>query len=212
MEDRNFLKLIQDARKDARTLKTQEHNINNYTIVRGMAHSISGYVEDLFAVYMAHKFNTKKLEYLVDKVISIKQGATERATTFKPDLFVSPGPVMTHYFDLKTSLGWERDKENYLVEKDRFVRSIRGKDAWISFHGDKPWNLKISEELKYQMVVAFGGNINQDQLQNNMEKAKQLECVEMYVLSSDGKKTIPEEFDRLYNDSMKLLEPYLENN
>ena len=56
-----------------------------YNIKRGMAHVTSGYVEDLFALYIAKKLNRSDLLYLVDKVTSIRFSKNGKATTFKPD-------------------------------------------------------------------------------------------------------------------------------
>ena len=77
-----------------------------FNIKRGMAHVISGYLEDLFALYIAQKVNRKDVEYFVDKVISIRFFEKEKAKSFKPDLAIIDNGVMTHYFDLKSNLGW----------------------------------------------------------------------------------------------------------
>ncbi len=43
-----------------------------YHIRRGMAHTVSGYCEDIFALYVALYLNNKKLSFYVDKVSSTK--------------------------------------------------------------------------------------------------------------------------------------------
>lgn len=206
MTEQEFIDSIIDRYNSAKELL---ENNDGFNIVRGMAHSVAGYVEDLFAVYMAKKFNDKGLGFLVDKVISFKPDKEKRAKSFKPDLFVSPGPVMTHYFDVKTNLGWNRNLEKYLRDKNKFIHEVRGKDGWTHFHGDKPWKFTIAKKLIYQIVIISSININAEQLKYNQELANTLDGVEMYVLHvKNGKDDFiinQKDFDRLHQDSFKLL-------
>ncbi|WP_111710170.1 hypothetical protein [Lutibacter citreus] len=155
-----------------------------YKIKRGMAHSISGFVEDLFALYVAEYINRDNLEYFVDKVISIRLNKNEKARSFKPDLMIiNSENIMTHYFDLKTNLGWNRYLENYITEKNDFINQLRGRKAWINLgKNEKAKDVVISENLKYHMVVIYGGNINQETMINNLKIASNLENIEIDTL------------------------------
>lgn len=180
MTDQDFIKRIKDQKQNAHALLAEgtKHNI-----IRGMAHSIHGFVEDLFSVFIATKINRDSVSYYVDKVISLRLNKDERAKSFKPDLMVIEKEMVTHYFDVKTDIGWNRDLEDYLKEKNNFINSIRGQKAWIKTP-EKVVEVTISNNIKYEMVIVFGWNINQKQLQTNLNIASSLENVEVYVLYS----------------------------
>lgn len=178
MKKEEFIEKIQTHRKKSEELIEGD---GGYIIKRGMAHVISGYVEDLFALYIAKNIGNKSLEFLVDKVTSIRFNPGEKAKSFKPDLSIINNGIMTHYFDLKTNLGWNRNFEEYLENKNIFIESLKGKEAWIHWE-DHNQEITISQGLKYQMVVVFGWNINQDQLRNSLIKVKAFSNIEVHVL------------------------------
>lgn len=195
-----FIAKIQKHRKEAESLI--EGN-GGFKIKRGMAHVISGYVEDLFALFIAEAIGSKTIEYFVDKVTSIKFKPKERAKTFKPDLSIVNENVLTHYFDLKTNMGWNRHFEDYLKTKNDFIESLKGKKAWIHWQ-DGNQEINISKELKYQMVVVFGWNINQELLKTNLLKAQGFPNVEVHVLyvnkeDGDGYAINENAFDNIIN-------------
>lgn len=159
-----------------------------YNIQRGTAHVISGYLEDLFALYMAQKIDSKENLYLLDKIMSIKIIKNERALSFKPDLAILQHGVLTHYYDLKTNLGWNRYLENYLREKDALIQKIRERRGWIHFSKENVQTITFSEHLKYQMVVFNGFNINSKDLQSNIKYAASLENVELHILNTYNEK------------------------
>ncbi|PKP48092.1 MAG: hypothetical protein CVT94_09385 [Bacteroidetes bacterium HGW-Bacteroidetes-11] len=159
-----------------------------YNIRRGTAHVISGYLEDLFALYMAQKIGSKENHYLLDKIMSIESIEKKRATSFKPDLAILQNGAVTHYYDLKTNLGWNRYLEEYLKKKDDLIKKIKGKNGWIRFAGEPIQNIVFSEQLKYQMVVFNGFNINPKDLQINIAYAATLENVEMHILNTFNEK------------------------
>jgi hypothetical protein len=153
-----------------------------------MAHTMSGYLEDLFALFIATKISRHDLEYLVDKVTSIRFNESEKAISFKPDLMIIENNIMTHYFDLKSNLGWNRDAENYLIEKNNFIQKLKGRNAWITDKVDKSVKrIIISEDIKYHMVVIFGGNINKKLMDNNIKVGAELEYVKIDVLHNKRK-------------------------
>jgi hypothetical protein len=178
MDKVEFIEKIQTHRKRCEGLMEGD---GGYKIRRGMAHVISGYVEDLFALFIAKNLNQNDFEYYVDKVTSIRFNQNEKAKSFKPDLSIVNNTIMSHYFDLKTNMGWNRHFEKYLKEKNDFIERLKGEKAWIHWD-DKDQQITISPNLKYQMVVVFGWNINQKLLKENLIKAKSFSNVEVHVL------------------------------
>jgi hypothetical protein len=159
-----------------------------FNIKRGMAHVMSGYLEDLFALFIAKKIDKPEIEFYVDKVTSIRFEIDEKAKSFKPDLMIIENDVMTHYFDLKTNLGWNRNAENYLINKNSFIANLKGRNAWIRDKVDKTVkDIKISQDLKYHMVVVFGGNINEEMMKNNFKISEELPNVHFDVLHNKRK-------------------------
>jgi hypothetical protein len=173
-----------------------------YRIKRGMARGISGYVEDLFALYLAEKIESHELEFNVDKVTSIRLNPNEKAISFKPDVSIVKHNLLTHYFDLKTNMGWNRDFTSYLAGKNQFIESIKDREAWIRHNQNEVQTIKMGNDLIYQMVVIFGWNINQNQLRENLIAAEIYPNVRVYVLytqNNDGQYGINEEaFNRLH--------------
>ncbi len=156
---------------------------DDFNIKRGMAHTMSGYLEDLFALFIAKKVNRKDLLFYVDKVFSIRFNKLEKAKSLKPDLMILENNILTHYFDLKSNLGWNRDARKYLEEKNRLVEKLRGKEAWIRDKIDKTTQqITISNDLTYHMVVVFGGNISKKIMDANIEFAETLEFVKIDIL------------------------------
>lgn len=193
MTEIQFFEKVHQHNKDSNLLYEGDGGFN---IKRGMAHVMSGYLEDLFALYIAQKVNRIDVEYFVDKVISIRFSDGEKAISFKPDLAIIDDGVMTHYFDLKSNLGWNRNAENYMLDKNRFIEKLKGQNAWIRDKHDKSVsNIKISNTLQYNMVVVFGGNINSTQMDNNLKVSNGLENVQLHVLHRKRKDETHEAID-----------------
>lgn len=218
MTNQEFIFKIIEEYKDARKLKFGNAGFN---IKRGMSHSISGISEDLFSVFIAEKLNDKSLELYVDKPISIRLPNHTRAKTFKPDLFILKDGVMTHYFDLKMDLGWKRNIEAYLIERNTLIEHLKvlsasGEKAWIQDWGEK--QVSISQNLSYQIVVLSSGNINKNLLDQNYQIAQKLEHIQMYILTQGSHLNMYREddiykliindfqFDRLFFDTKTALE------
>ena len=161
----------------------------SYNIRRGTAHTVAGFSEDLFALFIAEDMGNHNIAFYVDKSISARLPQKRRATTFRPDLaIVTPSVELTHYFDLKTNLGWHRDLISYLKAKNDFIEQLINKNqAWITKRWDwkdldKVTTLSISRKLKYHIVILFGGNINKEQLEANISFAEELEFIKLDVL------------------------------
>jgi hypothetical protein len=205
MTEIQFFEKVHQKYKDSNHLLEGD---GGYKIKRGMAHVMSGYLEDLFALYVAQNVNRKDVEYFVDKVISIRFSDKGKAKSFKPDLAIIDKGVMTHYFDLKSNMGWNRNAENYMLDKDRFIEKLKGQNAWIRDKQDKSVkNIKISNTLKYNMVVVFGGNISSAQMDKNYEASNELENVQLHVLHRKRKDETHEAIDlKAFEAIQKSLE------
>jgi hypothetical protein len=199
MEVAEFFNKIERHQKIAAGIL--EDNTHGYTIKRGMAHVISGYLEDLFAVYIAENIKNHSFKYYVDKVTSIRLDNINKAVSFKPDLSIVKNDMLTHYFDLKTNLGWNRDFVRYLEIKDNFIESIKGKKAWIRW-GHSVEEISIADDIKYQMVVLYGWNINKVKLDQNLNQASIFKNVEVHILSpqsTEDNKPNFEAFSKILN-------------
>lgn len=160
-----------------------------YSIQRGTAHPVSGYLEDLFALYIASRINKNTYQYFVDKLIAIRLNNKGRALTFKPDLAVLENNEIKEYFDVKTNLGWNRDLKQYLIEKNELIEKIKGKNGWIYSSKENVLNITFSNALQYKVVVFNGWNINSKQLNANIEFADQLENTKIFILNTWNSKT-----------------------
>lgn len=201
-----------------------------FNIRRGMSHVIAGYCEDLFALYVAKYVGSTEVKYYVDKVIKTKFEHEEKSKTFKPDLaIVDKNNVLTHYFDLKTDLGWIRNMESFLKEKNTLIvnliqnkkATITSKKDWlknIDSHGninlintvykvDEKLDIKISDDLKYYIVVVFGGNISAEKMQNisNIIENAGYNKIELYILKpKDNELYDKKAFDKIHEALNKL--------
>lgn len=198
MTELEFFEKINNHREWCKNLAEGNGGFN---IQRGQAKVMSGYVEDLFALYLAKKINKQDLQFLVDKTTSLRFSKNGRATTFKPDVsIITSDNVLTEYYDLKTNLGWNRDIENYIKKKSEFISKIRGRNGWIHFSKDNIQEIAFSENLKYKMVVIHGWNINENQLNRNIEVVKEFDNVELYILYDHyNQRNNIEDFNRLYD-------------
>lgn len=198
MTELEFFEKINNHREWCKNLAEGNGGFN---IQRGQAKVMSGYVEDLFALYLAEKINKQDLQFLVDKTTSLRFSKNGRATTFKPDVsIITSDNVLTEYYDLKTNLGWNRDIEKYIKKKSDFISKIRGRKGWIHFSKENIQEITFSENLKYKMVVIHGWNINENQLNKNIELVKKFENVELYILYDHyNQRNNIEDFNRLYD-------------
>lgn len=162
-----------------------------YNIRRGMAHSVAGWVEDAFAVYVALAQNNPNREYFVDKVISYKFDEMPKSKSFKPDVLVLSNqdnslPLLaTHLFDLKTDLGYNRDFEAFIDEKVDFIRKIRGRKVWTSWYeteGYKKTDITFSSKIKYSIAVVIDWNLDKTVLAEHVKYANATDEVNMFVL------------------------------
>ena len=185
MTQQDFIDKVNEQYHKAHLLLEEK---GEFDIHRGTAHPVSGYMEDVFAIYMAHRIDDSSLQFLVDKLISYKDSNDKKAITFKPDLAIINKGILTHYYDLKTNLGWNRELKEYLIKKNNLIERIKGKKGWVRFpkvDNDKDaikQDIEYSKELTYQIVVYNGWNISKEQLDENKEIASKLPNIKMHIL------------------------------
>ena len=200
MTEEEFFQKVWNHQKECKQLSEGD---GGYNIKRGMAKVSSGYIEDLFALYLAEKRKSEDL-YLIDKVTSMKFSKNGKSTTFKPDLsLINADNILFGYFDIKTNLGWNRDIDEYMKKKNHFISKIKGRKGWIRFSKNEVLNIEFNQKLKYKMVVIDGGNINELQVEANKKCIEKYENVELYILYDHYKNRINiEDFERLTTDSI----------
>lgn len=180
MTPKDFIERINEERFNAHKLMV---NNNGHNITRGRNHTISEFVEDIFSVYVADLFGNSNNIYWVEPTISYKLEAQKRTESFKPDVAVISNNVLTHYFDMKTSIGYSRGRMiSELKKKNEFVQSIRGMDVSLTNREKEKVSFRISENLVYQMVIVYGWAISVKKMNEIIEYSKSLPCVDVHLL------------------------------
>jgi hypothetical protein len=173
-----------------------------YHITRGTAHGVSSYAEDLFAVYAAQIREDKDCNYFVDKSVTYRIAEGAKTKTCKPDLAIIDKGMLTHYYDLKMNLGFSRDLRPFMQQKEDLMKSLKTSDAWINKAKDNEvWGVTISPNLKYHIVVLYGWNISEQQMEANVQYAQQLEHVDFTILftpDADNVAIDEDGFNKLY--------------
>ena len=176
-------------------------------LTRGLQSPISSSAEDWFAFFIASKFPDEELEFFIDTNISLKYEGDKKTYSIRPDLYIIKDNIITHYFDVKTDLGWNRNFSPYLEGKEQRMKKIQGRTC-----KSKTRMLTFSENIKYQVVLLHGGN--GAKIEDYRQTATNLENVEMYVLTQGDhpnfkvkEKTTPNEseFQRLIADTKKYF-------
>ena len=85
MTEHDFLEKVNSFQSECKLLAEGDGGFN---IKRGQAKVSSGYIEDLFALYVATRINDHELDFFVDKTTSLRYSQKGRATSFKPDLSI----------------------------------------------------------------------------------------------------------------------------
>lgn len=205
MTSQDFKTKIDQKYHDAQQLSEGD---SGYSIYRGTAHGVSSYAEDLFAVYAAELRKDKNCTYFVDKSITYRTAVGAKTKTCKPDLAILDEGKLTHYYDLKMNLGFSRDLRHFMQQKEELMKSLKTADAWINkAKDDEVWGVTIPPNLKYHIIVLYGWNISEQQMQANVQYAEQLEQVDFTILfpPKDKDVAISEEAFTKIDTS---LEPY----
>lgn len=176
-------------------------------IERGKKRSISGIAEDLFAVWLFKNLQDDSLKLMVDKPVSFASlRADKRTKTIQPDIVVARGETIIGYIDIKMDLGWNRDLEVYLKDKDQLIEDMRGKPCWTTYwKGNKSFtqDYSFSDNIIYQVVVLSSKNINEERLRANVQCATDCNNVKMYVLTEGQHLNVSEESQNRVNVERK---------
>jgi hypothetical protein len=189
----SFINEIVEAYKQARKAK-----VDNARITRGRSHSISSYVEDLFANFLAE--NLGKYEFFIDQPVSVKG----RRNAIYPDVAIVSDGKIVNLVDLKMDLGWNRKGFiQFCKDKETLITDIRGKSCKIKDGiTKKSRDLEIDSNLKYHVVIVNDGNITKEQMKQNIEGTKGLDNVCVYLLSAEQHPNTYEE-EKLKNIKIK---------
>lgn len=118
----SFIRQIEDEEKKHRG------NIYNGVVFRGTGYTMSAQTEDLFAVYMKEILADKAYVILVDVSMTIGKKCC------RPDIVIVGHPnddwEIIGILDVKTSLGWVRDKVHPMAKKysDLLSRIVKNKN------------------------------------------------------------------------------------
>lgn len=190
MEQIDFLNKIRNAYLKARDCSFQPKT-NIEILSRGTSHSISSETEDLFGCYCVEKVSEpRNIKVIIDPPISfkgteLKNKSGKKSLLLRPDIVITKNNVANCFFDLKTDLGYKRfELLNQAKEKDELLELIKGKQAKYRDGKTKYEQIiEISENIKFVYVIISQGNINRDRLNGFIKEIRQLNNIEIFVLS-----------------------------
>ncbi len=191
MTQKEFLQKVREAYLSAREYKYIP-NSNQQVLSRGTSHSISSETEDLFGCYCAEKvINEKEIKIIIDPPISfkgtdLKNKSGKKSLLMRPDILITKDGIANCLFDLKTDLGYKRfELLNQAKEKNELLKLIKGHNAKYKDGKTKQEiEIKFSNEIKFVYVVISQGNIKIEKLNEYIRGIKELENIEIYVLST----------------------------
>lgn len=185
MTDKELIDKIIDLYKDARVTTILGKNIS-----RGRSHSISSRVEDLFAVYISEfLFDNGELPdntaLLIDQPFTYH---TNKTYAIYPDIAVIKDNQVVNLFDIKMDLGWNRDFFPFCEEKQELIDEIKGIDVKAKDGATKAQkSYKVSQTIKYNIVIVSNENISQQKRQDNENKIANLDNnkIAVFTLTQD---------------------------
>lgn len=144
-------------------------NSNNGLIQRGRSRTISGYVEDLTALYLSQ--NLPSATFMIDQPFNING----RTQPFYPDITVIKDNVITDLIDIKLDLGFGRTKQAQEIvqskwqdvidsmKKEQEVTTISQKIRQEncnekSSNKSSKIKLQVCENVKCHIVIISEGN------------------------------------------------------
>jgi hypothetical protein len=216
MQQEVFIENIRQAYLDAREVTFSTEKLNNI-LSRGTSKSISSISEDLFGCYCAEKVqNNKNIKILVDPPLSfkgtgLKNKSGKRSLLIRPDVVISKDKIANCFFDLKTDLGFKRfELFNKAKAFNETIEKIKKHQAHHKDGKTKASNkISFSKDLKLCYVILSSKNITNLKIAEYIERIKQLENIELFILTSGShlnvysdnfKPTINQkEFDNLDN-------------
>lgn len=212
MTNREFIDSIIDMYQSAKKLN---FDYQPYTIWRGVSRSISGLVEDLFALFVARRLGDDSLEFIIDKTMSIET-LDGKNISFRPDLAIVREGVITHIFDMKMDMGYKRrfhETPEFVKEEKKMSILRNGEYKKITYksNGNKV-ELRTHKNIINQIVVISEKNEGRSTNRTDLiEAISHLDWINIYYLSGNvhpnrGKRSVKEtiineaRFDQLFQD------------
>lgn len=189
----NLVKLYADSRSS----KFPDDNIH-----RGRSVSISGYLEDLFAKYIATNNPKKECNYFIDQPMTIPSLSTLKC----PDIVIQnkANNVITDLVDMKTDLGWNRNgMPEFCAKWNELIQSLKGVGATFK-EGKTKQKIEgtFSNKLHLHIVVASRVNCG-PRIREHYKEINKLNNVSMYILSD---KVHPNEYKTTSKEILKTME------
>lgn len=153
----------------------------NRRVSRGRSHSVSSVLEDLFALYLVQ--NIKDIEVLIDQPFNVE------GKQFYPDIAVLRRGELINMFDLKTDIGWGREK---LLDLQKhhidIISRIKGLNAKYKSGTNKEKKVvKISKAVTYDIVILNSRNSGKNLATHLINAEKMSIYVRIFVLCKSNK-------------------------
>ena len=176
-------------------------------IYRGRNVSISGYLEDLFAKFIATNNPKKEFDYLIDQPMSFPSSNLDKQVTKYPDIVIQSQQdgVITHLIDMKTDLGWNRNGMlEFCNEWEGIIESSKNKETNFKDGKTKVEKKgKFSKNLHLHIVVASRINSGKTIWEHYKEIETSLKNVSIYILSD---KVHPNNYEMSDKDILNKIE------
>lgn len=194
MTKEEFFERIIDFYQESRKVSVEASNIH-----RGRSASISSKLEDLTAAFINEAI-PRNCVFYTDQPITLN------GTTRYPDILIQESDgTLSHLVDVKTDLGWKRNKMFEYSEKwDKIIENSKGQHVNFKSGIDKK-NLtgRISEKLKLHVVIASLKNSG-SQLKSDYENIKaSYSNIEIYILSQG---IHPNDYNHSKNELLQKIE------
>ncbi len=156
-------------------------------IKRGKSRSISGLSEDLLAFFLSVNL-IGDYDFFVDQQITLEG----ESNSIRPDVILCKDKKIDNIIDVKTDLGWKRDKfGDFCIELNEKVQERKSKKVSVRLLKEtglesEKTEIETTKNLSYHIVIISDRNISEDQLKRNLEKINdaKLENIDVYILSS----------------------------
>ena len=113
---------------------------------------------------------------------------TNKTYAIYPDIAVIKDNQVVNLFDIKMDLGWNRDFFPFCKEKQELIDEIKGIDVKAKDGATKAQkSYKVSQTIKYNIVIVSNENISQQKRQDNENKIANLDNnkIAVFTLTQD---------------------------
>lgn len=161
MKDKD-INLLREIRTEY--LKARQSVRPSGNIIRGTAHTISSYAEDIFAEYISEFIDKDEFEVWIDPQISVdglRNKSEKRTLLFRPDvcIFRRATSVVEMIFDLKMDLGFNRELIKHVNDRIEEMSKFRGAKGRCKISGKK--EISFNPHLVWNYIVISEKNISE---------------------------------------------------